>query len=297
MHSLDLPTRAAVAVLCTSIGCSPPKDMRDANIPEPAAVVATSAQADPEPTPLEAEPRCYATPVSLNSDYLKVGPVDLAWSDELERCLSSPEPIPCAYAIGKKYFDAHHFELAGPIFERIALDPNAGPAGPYAAEYALECLNVLATRAAPPRPVCIDELQSIVPRLQGRFCAPEQPVSEEVICPLLDMVAVSSTRYSADQLFARTREHPGPDSAASYRRAAGLYRALFDEYCRLDASGRNARGAEPRSELKCDEVIYNTYVIFSAAGDTAQAEAAKAELFDPRNGLTDSEVAKELVGK
>jgi len=297
MHSLDPSMRAAVAVLCTAISCSPPKDKRDASIPEPAPVVTASEQAEPEPAHAEEAPTCFASPVALNSSYLRVGPVDPAWRDELDRCPSSPQGIPCAFEIGRKYFDAGHFELAGPIFERIALAPNAGSAGPYAAQIVLECLNVLATRADPPRSVCLDELQSIVPRLQGRYCAPEQPVSEEAICPLLDMVAVSAIRYSADQLFARTREHPGPESAASYLRAAGLYRGLFDEYCRLDASGQNARGVKPRSELKCDEVIYNAYVLFRAAGDTAQAEAAKAELFDPRNGLTDSEVAKELVGK
>jgi hypothetical protein len=80
-----------------------------------------------------------------------------------------------------------------------------------------------------------------------------------------------------------------PDSPARLIRGGEQYMALFERACRGRAS------SDPDKYTHCGEVLYEAFVAFNLAGAQDRAEAARAALLDPKNGLTDSLPARKIV--
>ena len=58
------------------------------------------------------------------------------------------------------------------------------------------------------------------------------------------------------------------------------------------------KGADSRQRYRgCDEIAYNAYKSFQAAGATVKAEAVKGMLLDPHNELSNSPLAKRLAAE
>jgi len=282
------------SVLLVAAGCTRPSAADPAPVAVAPAPVATRPTVVPADPVAVTEDTCFAVPVTFDDDFAGAKPVDPTLDEALAECTTAAEPNTCAFRIAREYVNANRFELAGPIFVRIALDPNPGPLGAPAAQFAFDCQYLLAAHASSRRAVCFEEMQALIPKLQTRYCETDEPARDPYLCPLLERFSVDVVRKTADDLAARAQAKAGPDAQSLYRQAAETYRALFDEHCRLDASGRNARGKKPSSALRCDELIYNTYVLWRVAGEETQAEAAKAAMLDPQNGLADSELTKRL---
>ena len=67
------------------------------------------------------------------------------------------------YARARTYFEAQHWEEAALGFRDVAIAHADKDAGIYAAQLYLEAINVLGSRAEPPRPSCFSDMAGDVP--------------------------------------------------------------------------------------------------------------------------------------
>ena len=268
--------------------------------PTPSAV-ATSRESTPAPASAPVLPRpqnaapsdeqaCFETPVEIIKYGFGPKPMDAAAKARLERCPSTSPRVECEYAKARVYFDHNRFELAAPIFREIALTPGVGERGLYAARLMLECVNILASSAIPPRRSCLALMRSDVQTLLSLYCQKEVEEHKE-FCRVLGGVNVDLQRLAAEELV-RQADQGASDAEALYREGGERYMSLFEELC---TAGRPT--GHDGFAARCDELVYNALMAFRAGGAKDRAAAARAALLDPRNGLDGSELAERVAAE
>ena len=211
-------------------------------------------------------------------------PVDL--DQKLSACGGSSTAAECRYSIGRTYYEAHRYDRAGAIFLAVAHDPGSGDLAPYAAQLALDCLDVVGSRSATPRTQCFDDMAVEVPRMRRELCA-SGPSKNPDLCELLDRIQLDLDRLDADRLV-RKADQGDASATALFRRAGSEYMSIAIRHC-LPPNRKKA------ATEHCDELVYNAYRSFVAGKDDAKAEEAKRVLLDPKNGMSKSELAKKLA--
>ena len=234
---------------------------------------------------------CLAQPVHYDSAELEPEPLDPASAAELERCAVAASPAECRFGIARQYFTAKRYELAAPIFGELGTDRSAKDVAIYAAQLELECLNVLGSRTAPARLECFELMAQEVPELQAVHCTGTAGASTAELCQLLEQIDAGIARLKAERLI-KEADHGGPNAPSLYGRGADAYWAMYDAFCRPTAGGKAQRARAKYG--RCDEILYNAHTAYRAAGQLDQAERARQELLDPKNGLSKSPLAKRL---
>lgn len=285
----------ALAAGCASSTSS--KRPAAAAAPSPATSSLTH-QPDPatsSPPPLEGqepvspgEPDCFHTPVRIDRFGFRPKPMDEAEEEELNHCPPASPQLECDYAKARAYFEHNRFELAAPIFRRVALDPAAGERGVVAAQLMLESMNVLLAKAEPPRRSCVTAMGSDTRQLRALYCSTRNTARAD-FCRWLRAIEADIERLSALELV-RQADDGAPNAPTLYRQAGERYMRVFDELC---------QGGQPRDPPfpRCDVLIYNALMAFRAGGAKDRAAAARAALLDPKHKLNNSELARKVAGE
>src|SRR5262245_58892307 len=148
------PARLLLTAAVWLAGCAsgprpdaPPEGSASAIVVTPPAppetVSATQAPAERPKEAAAGEGGCFAKPVNLpGKGKFAPKPLDATLEGKLASCDRETDIAECRFAVARQYFEANHFEYAGPIYRDIALN-SPGDAAPHAAQLYLECLNVL----------------------------------------------------------------------------------------------------------------------------------------------------------
>jgi hypothetical protein len=211
-------------------------------------------------------------------------------AEEAERIRPNPCPEEdrseeCRYFRARVHFEADRFDLAAKGFRELALEANS-EVGPYAAQLALESLNLLATRAVPPRTACVELLAKDNDAYLARYCKPVGSAGDET-CDAFARIRVDVRRLAVEKLVRAADAGPPNDSTTLYGQAGDGYRALFKDSCEDPASKRLG--------LRCEELLYNGYRAYRSAGRVEDANEVRATLLNPRYGLERTELAKKLA--
>jgi hypothetical protein len=107
-----------------------------------------------------------------------------------ERCArppTDPERATITYRLARLYYDANAFRTAVVLFDEVARDPLAGEVGPYAAQLALDALNVRLRQVdGDARTDCLQRFGASVDAYAARYCAP--PIQDEDLCAILEQL-------------------------------------------------------------------------------------------------------------
>jgi hypothetical protein len=270
----------------------------------PTAEPSATAVAVVEPPPAPQDTGCWGKPVVFGGGKKKLaqGPVDAGLPGKLGLCAGSSDPDGCRYAVAKIYHDANRPEDAGPIFKEVALAGKTGELSASAAQHYLDSLNTLGTEAEPLRTVCFDEMAASVGPLKARHCAaPSKDKGVKELCTLLERIESDVERLRAEELVKRADRTPENDAAALtlYRQAGDVYMANFNKRCAFHRPPGKKKPEPPPAWIehnRCEEIAYNAMRAYMAARETALAQAARAAMLDPDNGLDKSALAKKAAG-
>lgn len=223
---------------------------------------------------------CLAEPVSYSGEAVTTRSASNT-EPRQAGCGAADDSATCRFEVARRYFEARRFERAAPLFLSIAHEPNAPQRG-LAAELAFESLNVLASRAEPPRSACYDLMSSETFSLLDDLCEPDVPPGAERACATLYIIDIDAAKCS---------ECPpgtlsGREPKASYRAAAQYYLRLARRQCVFGEGKQKGNEAS-----QCAELLYGAYRWFSSGQDAPRAEEAKQLLLDPKNGLDQTEYA------
>lgn len=235
----------------------------------------------------DANPALIRLPPRLSKDSGRAGPRAPASPPACEPIDPSNE---CRYAWARYHFVTMRPDLAAPELRALALDPASGELGRSAATLALESLNMLATHAEPPRPACIANIEEDTKRYLEVHCA-TTPEPDEELCLTLWRIERDIARLEIESLVKLADEGPPNDSRTLYMQAGNGYRRLFDEHCDLKLPRHR------RADARCEELLYNAFRAFRAGGRPVEAQAARAALLDPRNGLYETQLAKKVASE
>jgi len=215
----------------------------------------------------------------------------LCWVDPGQAGVDQHVEVELARA--RTYYEAQHWEEAAIAFRHVALEHASHEAGIYAAQLYLEALNVLATRAEPPRASCIDDMARDVPKLSALYCKSSRKDVDAEQCEVLARVAIGVERTRLEQLVRRADALPSGSSAAIalYTQAGDGYLALWRGHC----EGPLAKGEKPKQCDGAAEILTNLARAYQAARLLAKAMQARAVLLDPRYGLANTEHALRAI--
>jgi len=97
------------------------------------------------------------------------------------------------YARARTYFEAQHWEVAALAFREVAINHSDKDAGIFAAQLYLESINVLGSRAEPPRPECFDDMAKDVPTFIELYCKGAKSSEEnKEQCETLDFLLLTA---------------------------------------------------------------------------------------------------------
>jgi len=264
----------------------PPQHLEAPTNPD---VVAVRPAGSSPPVPSTHSSECFAEPVAYDHRLVTVKPMMHGADERLFECNASAgeKARTCRFDLAREYFEANRFERAGPLLLAIAHDPTAANA-PLAALLALESINVLISAANPSRYACLKLLEEETPKLLNEHCTPEPRPEAEETCAILH--SIDAIFMSCSECAPRTIT--GRDPEVAFASAGGIYLELAQERC-IFGKGQQVRNAE----MRCDNWLYRAYTAFQEGHDPERAAQARAMLLDPKNGLLQSERAKQLLNE
>jgi len=199
--------------------------------------------------------------------------------------------IDVKYARARTYFEAQHWEEAALGFRDIALNYSDKDAGIFAAQLYLEALNVLGSKAEPPRPSCYTDMANDVPRFIDLYCKGSKFEDNKDQCQLLTNIQFDVMRLRAEKIVEQAdgQQEAGKvvDSIDNYRKGAEAYRELWNKYC----EGPLSAGEKPPQCSKADEIVYNMAKAYQAGHLLAKSIGARMILLNPKYGLNKTDVA------
>jgi tetratricopeptide (TPR) repeat protein len=200
------------------------------------------------------------------------------------------------YARARTYFEAQHWEEAALAFRDVAINHADKDAGIFAAQLYLESINVLGSRAEPPRPACFDDMGKDVPTFLELYCKGQRFEDNKEQCETLTRIQFDIMRLKAQKMveLADSQQEKGNarESLDNYKKGGDAYLELWRTYCEEPL----AKGEKPKQCEKADEIIYNTAKAYQAARLLAKAIQVRLQiLLNPKYGLHESELAKKAL--
>jgi hypothetical protein len=196
------------------------------------------------------------------------------------------------YARARTYYEAQHWEEAAIAFRDVAINHADKDAGIYAAQLYLEAVNVLGSRAEPPRPACFDDMAADVPTFLELYCKGEKFTENKEQCELLTRIKFDVQRLGAQKTIelADSQADKGNyrEALDNYKKGADAYNTLWKTYCEEPLS----KGEKPKQCERADEIVYNMARGYQASRLLAQSIKARLILLDKKYGLQNSELAK-----
>lgn len=195
------------------------------------------------------------------------------------------------FARARTYFEAQHWEEAAIAFRDIAMNYPSNDAGLFAAQFYLESLNVLGSRAEPPRTACFDEMATDVPAFLDLYCKGSKFEDNKENCEILTRIRFNIRRLKAQKTIevadSQTDKGQTKEALDNYRSGADQYLDLWRTYC----EGPLSSGEKPKQCEKADEIIHNMARGYQAARLLAKAIQARQILLNPKYGLHESPLA------
>ncbi len=199
------------------------------------------------------------------------------------------------YARARTYFEAQHWEEAALGFRDIALNHADHDAGIFAAQLYLEALNVLGSKAEPPRPTCFDEMAADVPKFLENFCKGADFEENKEQCELLTRIQFDVKRLSAQKRveLADSQADKGNfrEALENYKTGGDQYLALWREYCEAPM----AAGEKPKQCETAHEIVYNMARAYQAGRLLAKSIQARMILINPKYGMNGTELARKAL--
>ena len=199
------------------------------------------------------------------------------------------------YGRARIYFEAQHWEEAAIAFRDVALNHSDKDAGIYAAQLYLEAINVLGSRAEPPRPVCFDEMGKDVPVFLELYCKGAKAEDNKEQCETLNRIQFDIRRLKAQKQIelADSQQDKGDYKGAldNYKKGADSYLDLWRSYCEEPLG----KGEKPKQCEKADEIVYNMARGYQAARLLAKSIQARLILLSQKYGMSDSPLAMKAT--
>lgn len=203
--------------------------------------------------------------------------------------------IDVKYARARTYFEAQHWEEAALGFRDIALNHSNADAGIFAAQLYLEAINVLGSKAEPPRPTCFTDMANDVPAFLELYCKDKKAEDNKDQCQLLTSIQFDVMRLKAEKTVevadGQSDAGKSMDAVDSYRKGAEAYRELWMTYCEGPLSNKE----KPAQCGRADEIVYNMAKAYQAGRLLAKSISARKILLDPKYGLEKSQLAQKAM--
>jgi TolA-binding protein len=208
---------------------------------------------------------------------------------------SEEQYVEVKYARARTYFEAQHWEEAALAFREVAINHSDKDAGLFAAQLYLESVNVLGSRAEPPRPSCFDEMGKDVPTFIELYCKGAKAEDNKEQCETLTRIQFDIQRLKAQKIveLADGQQDKGSyrESLDNYKKGADAYLELWRGYCEEPLS----KGEKPKQCEKADEIVYNMARAYQAARLLAKSIQVRQILLSEKYGLNKSELAKKAT--
>jgi hypothetical protein len=200
------------------------------------------------------------------------------------------------YARARTYFESQHWEEAALAFRDVAINHADKDAGIFAAQLYLESVNVLGSRAEPPRPGCFDDMSKDVPTFLELYCKGSKFEDNKEQCETLTRIQFDIMRLKAQKLVEKgdslSEKGNYKEGLDTYKKGAEAYLDLWRTYCEQPLS----KGEKPKQCEKADEIVYNMAKAYQAARLLAKAIQVRLQiLLNKQYGLQDSELAKKAL--
>lgn len=296
-----------VALLASGCGAPSHAPLEPAPLPQPPPAAPAPVAKPPAPT----EPLAACTAADVRFDEPHASRRAKALTKEQEEAITAAaifmrdhagaqernvraELAQQQYLRARAYFEANHWGEAAVAFRALAVDHADSDLGVHASQLYIESLNVLGSRAAPPRATCYDAMARDVPILVGLYCTgaldTQRPSEKPRVdaCVLLRKVQRDLERLKAQRIVDDADETGG--DPAKYEEAAEAYLSLAR---RCIAEARAAH--EPPAQERCDEIAYNAGRAFLAAKKPERAREAAQLMTDRANGMQASPLTAKLL--
>ncbi|HTQ05803.1 MAG TPA: hypothetical protein VMI54_18200 [Polyangiaceae bacterium] len=208
---------------------------------------------------------------------------------------SEEQYVEVKYARARTYFEAQHWEEAALAFRDVAINHSDKDAGIYAAQLYLEAINVLGSRAEPPRPSCFDDMGKDVPTFLELYCKGPKFEDNKEQCETLTRIQFDIARLKAQKIveLADGQQEKGQyrESLDNYKKGADAYLDLWRTYCEEPL----AKGDHPKQCEKADEIVYNMARAYQAARLLAKSIQVRQILISDKYGLDKSDLAKKAT--
>lgn len=195
------------------------------------------------------------------------------------------------FARARTYFEAQHWEEAALGFRDVAIHHADKDAGIYAAQLYLESMNVLGSRAEPPRPSCFSDMGKDVPIFIELYCNAAKAEDNKEQCEILNRIQFDIMRLEAEKTVEQADKQADSGNLTqaleSYRKGAEAYYAVWNKYCEEPLS----KGEKPKQCERADEVVYNMARAYQAGRLLAKSITARQILINPKYGLNKSPLA------
>jgi tetratricopeptide (TPR) repeat protein len=199
------------------------------------------------------------------------------------------------YARARTYFEAQNWEEAALAFRDVAINHSDKDAGIFAAQLYLESINVLGSRAEPPRPECFDDMAKDVPVFLELYCKGNKFEDNKESCETLTRIQFDIQRLRAQKIVERADgqldKGQAREAVDNYKKGADAYLDLWRGYCEAPLS----KGEKVKQCERANEIVYNMARAYQAARLLAKSIQARQILLDPKYGMHESELAQKAI--
>ena len=199
------------------------------------------------------------------------------------------------FARARTYYEAQHWEEAALGFRDVALNHSDHDAGVYAANLYLEALNVLGSKAEPPRPSCFDGMAKDVPQFLKLYCEGKKAEDNKESCELLSRIQFDILRLRAQKLVeladTQAEKNNFKDALDNYRKGGDEYLDLWRTYC----EGPLGNGEKPKQCENAAEIVYNMARAYQAGRLLAKSIQARLILLNPKYGMEKTDLAQKAT--
>lgn len=173
--------------------------------PTPTPAGSSAVVADEVAVKQQPDDHCLRAPITMQEDKYGERPIEGPRKRSLDKLLETVDgqcmnvddgaksrhqgsfpmqPSECKYAIARTYFETNRWADAARWFRRVAFEHADEDAGIHAAQLYLESLNVLGSRAEPPRKSCYRVMARDLEALACLNCADGRDSTREEACTL-----------------------------------------------------------------------------------------------------------------
>lgn len=199
------------------------------------------------------------------------------------------------YARARQYFEAQHWEEAALGFRDVAINYADKEVGIFAAQLYLESVNVLGSKAEPPRPACFDDMAGDVLVFLDLYCKGNKADENKDQCELLTRIKFDVQRLSAQKTIeladSQSEKNNLREALDNYKKGADQYLSLWQTYCEKPLGA----GEKPKQCEQADEILYNMAKGYQAGRLLLKSIQARMILLDPKYGLHQTALAEKAT--